>query len=156
MLLAEDESKELLEYLLHNKNAYSNLLKFTEGLNLVDQSSKNVQKAINNSTATDLKINAQRAEKNIAPLTVRNIVDKPATTDSYSQMMVVIKNELGNYLEQESIKAAKVDSPAAIGPRIDGAIPNSSAIMVSIHWVLEEVMISTAFSRSSPTKPLAA
>ena len=112
MLNAEDESKELLEYLLHNKNAYTNLLKFKEGLNLVDQTSKNVQKAINNSTATDLKINAQRAEKNIAPLTVRNIVDKPATTDSYSQMMVVIKNELGNYLEQESIKAAKVEGVA--------------------------------------------
>ena len=112
MLLAEDESKELLEYLLHNKKAYSNLLKFKEGLNLVDQSSKNVQKAINHSTATDLKINAQRAEKHIAPLTVRNIVDKPATTDSYSQMMVVIKNELGNYLEQESIKAAKVQGVA--------------------------------------------
>ena len=112
MLLAEDESKELLEYLLHNKNAYTNLLKFKEGLNLVDQSSKNVQKAINNSVATDLKINAQRAEKNIAPLTVRNIIDKPATTDSYNQMMSVVKNELGNYLEQESIKAAKVEGVA--------------------------------------------
>ena len=112
MILAEDESKELLEYLLHNKNAYSNLLKFKEGLNLVDQNSKNVQKAINNSVATDLKINAQRAEKNIAPLTVRNIIDKPATTDSYNQMMSVVKNELGNYLEQESIKAAKVEGVA--------------------------------------------
>jgi len=112
MLNAEDESKELLEYLLHNKNAYTNLLKFKEGLNLVDQTSKNVQKAINNSTATDLKINAQRAEKNIAPLTVRDIIDKPATTDSYNQMMVIVKNELGNYLDQQAIQAAKVEGVA--------------------------------------------
>ena len=109
MLNAEQESKALLNYLLHDKNAYTNLLQFKAGLNLVDKTSTNVQKAINNSASTDLKINAQRAEKNIAPLTVRNIIDKPATTDSYNQMMSVVRNELGNYLEVAAAQAAKVE-----------------------------------------------
>ena len=102
---ASKESEKLLNYILHDKNAFTNFMQFKKGLTLVDQTTKNVQKAINASVESDLAINAQRLEKNIAPLTTRNTVDQPATIDSYNQLMGSVRSQLGVYLEAQSALA---------------------------------------------------
>ena len=102
---ASKESEKLLNYILHDKNAYTNFMQFKKGLKLVDQTTKNVQKAINTSVEADLAINAKRLEKNIAPLTPRNTVDQPATIDSYNQLMGSVRSQLGVYLEAQSALA---------------------------------------------------
>jgi hypothetical protein len=129
---ASKESEKLLNYILHDKTAFTNFMQFKKGLTLVDQTTKNVQKAINASVEADLAINAQRLEKNIAPLTPRNTVDQPATIDSYNQLMGVVRSQLGVYLEAESAMAITRESvPYAA---LDGLIsrPNGLKLITEI------------------------
>lgn len=126
------ESERLLNYILHDKNAFTNFMQFKKGLSLVDQTTKNVQQAINASVKSDLAINAQRLEKNIAPLTLRNTVDQPATIDSYNQLMGSVRSQLGVYLEAESALAITRESvPYAA---LDGMIsrPNGLKLITEI------------------------
>ena len=107
-------------------------MQFKKGLTLVDQTTKNVQKAINASVESDLAINAQRLEKNIAPLTTRNTVDQPATIDSYNQLMGSVRSQLGVYLEAQSALAITRETvPYAA---LDGLIsrPNGLKLITEI------------------------
>ena len=110
LINAEVASGELLDYILKDKSAYSRLMQFKAGLQAVDNSSKNVQMAINASNKADAKINIARLEKNQAPMPIRNDINDPATVNSYETLMVSLRGELGAYFEASTLAANNMET----------------------------------------------
>lgn len=103
---AQEQSKKLLEFILQNKNGYSSLMQFKTALATVDETTSNVQKAINASNKADIELNAQNAKLGKAQMNLRPTVDQPATANSYNQIIGTIKASLGDYLDEQAVKAA--------------------------------------------------
>jgi hypothetical protein len=101
---AKKSSQALLNFLLHDKDALSNLLVFKTGLDKVDLISRNVQKAVKASNETDALINSERAKLGQFQMEIRPTIENPATANSYNQLIKTVKDELGVYLELEASK----------------------------------------------------
>ena len=103
---AQLQSEELLTFILQDKKAYSSLMQFKTALGTVDETTTNVQKAINASNKADIELNAQNAKLGKAQMDIRPNVDQPATANSYNQIIGTIKASLGDYLDEQAVKAA--------------------------------------------------
>jgi len=101
---ADKVSGQLLNYLLHDKNALINLKQLKLGLDKVDEIGGNVKNAINASNNADRRLNFKRAEKNQTQMEIRPDIKESPTANSYNQILKTVKDELGTYLEQESVK----------------------------------------------------